>query len=940
MWGRTVLVAYTAGVAAVQTLSTLPGRSMTAFMLVGAVVCVIAAWCGRRWWWTRRGRRRIHGCGPASWKAALGLPCERDLDRVCDPDSDRARARGHSHDRGRPWLIWALCMMAAVSTGFAYASTRAHNRLADSLACQHRDRVQRLDVVIAGLPMGDAQRRRVVVEVSADRPKGVPRHIAVTWNAAFRSKAPLPELIPGQRWRMALLLRPPRASMNPTGIDGEASMFSQGIRATGRVRGQPQLLGTGTTGRPDIWVQRMRYSLRQQMQASLGDARYAGLIVALALGDQSKIAYSDRQVLNRSGIAHLVAISGLHIGWVVALVVGVTTWFWRRLMWPARWTKRRAAYAASTHIPAQTVAAIAAWVAAIAYCSLAGWGIPARRVFIMLTVFLAALLCRLPCGGWRALALAAALVVTAHPWAPLSAGFWLSFAAVAAILAVVDASAPRQPAPAKSISRTGITISPADSMGLAVDSTGVRAGKRVRDLSYRDRPDFLYVDPPLTRAAQWHATMAARWEKARQALIQAGRIQWVITLSLAPLLAAGMGNVSLVSPLANALAIPVMGALGTPLTLAFAVACLLAPQAIITTWLGTSAHALLATTMAPVTWLAQRDHAAWPVAAETTSLTILALVGVFYALLPRGLPLRRTAWLLVLPLLLVKPAAMRAGEWRLVALDIGQGGAVIVKTARHTVVFDTGLAFGDGSDSGARVIAPYLMAQGRHYVDRLIVSHRHADHYGGVAGLLDAVPVRLAHAPFDLNVPIPNVPPIVSPLSFQACAAGMSWTYDEVRFTFLHPPVGRTYTQAQANASSCVMRIEGAHHKAVLTGDIGKREEDALLNSVGMVHVALVAHHGSASSSSQAWVDAVGAWHAISQNGYRNRFDHPAPVVARRWQRSGAAFWRNDLDGAVQANSTADALSVFSWRDRRMRYWHEPLTKRAEESCRVDRRPT
>ena len=890
MWGRTVLVAYTAGVATVQTLATLPGRSLTASLLGGAGVCAIAAWCGRRGGWTRR-------------------------------------------SRGRSWLPWVLCMMAAVSTGFAYATIRAHNRLADSLACEHRDRVQRLDVVVAGLPTGDAQRRRVVVEVSADRPKGVPRHIVVTWNAAFRSKTTLPELIPGQRWRMALLLRPPRSSMNPTGFDSEAIMFAQGVRATGRVRGQPQLLDTETAGRPDIWLQRLRYSLRQQMLASLGGARYAGLIVALALGDQSGITYSDRQALNRSGIAHLVAISGLHIGWVVALVAGMTTWLYRRLMWPARWTKRRAAYAASTLIPVQTVAAIAAWVAAIAYCSLAGWGIPARRVFIMLTVFLAALLCRLPCGGWRALALAAALVVTAHPWAPLSAGFWLSFAAVAAILAVVDASAPQQSAPAKPVGGTRITTRPADSMSLTVDPTGVRECDRGRAPSHRDHPDFLYIDPPPTRAAQWRAAMAARWEKARQAIIQAARIQWVLTLSLAPLLAFGMGSVSLVSPLANALAIPVMGALGTPLTLAFAVACLLAPHMTITSWLATSAHAVLAATMVPVAWLAQREHAAWPVAAGMTSLTILALAGVFYALLPRGLPLRRTAWLLVLPLLLVRPATMRPGEWRLVALDIGQGGAVVVMTARHTVVFDSGLAFGDGSDSGGRVIAPYLLAQGRNQVDRLIVSHRHADHYGGLPGLLDAVSVRLAHAPYDLNDAKPGAAPVGHPLSFQACMAGMSWTYDKVRFTFLHPPAGRTYTQAQANASSCVLRIEGEHHNAVLTGDIGVHEEEALLDVVGKVHVAMAAHHGSASSSSQAWVDTVGAWHAISQNGYRNSFNHPAPAVAGRWQQSGAAFWRNDLDAAVQADSSADALHVFSWRDRRLRYWHEPLTERAQESC-------
>jgi competence protein ComEC len=130
-----------------------------------------------------------------------------------------------------------------------------------------------------------------------------------------------------------------------------------------------------------------------------------------------------------------------------------------------------------------------------------------------------------------------------------------------------------------------------------------------------------------------------------------------------------------------------------------------------------------------------------------------------------------------------------------------------------------------------------------------------------------------------------------------------------------------------------VLRIQGAHHNAVLTGDIGQREEQALVDDVGQIHVALAAHHGSASSSSQAWVDALGAWHVISKNGYRNRFNHPAPVVQRRWRRAHAAFWRTDFDGAVQADSSTVGLRVFGWRDRRQRYWHEPLTLHASEQC-------
>jgi competence protein ComEC len=288
-------------------------------------------------------------------------------------------------------------------------------------------------------------------------------------------------------------------------------------------------------------------------------------------------------------------------------------------------------------------------------------------------------------------------------------------------------------------------------MAARSDRSGLPSNETDRRLAQRDHPDFLYVDPPLTRVEQWRQALTVRWGAVRHAAVLAGRIQWVLTFTLAPLLAFGMGQVSLVSPLVNTLAIPVMGAVGTPLTLAFAVAFLLAPQTAITAWLGAAAHGVLATAMVPATLMAQWQYASWPVAAAAAqpSLIALAIAGAYYALLPRGLPWRRLAWGLMLPVLLIKPGTLRPGEWRLVALDIGQGGAVVVLTTRHTVVFDTGLMFSDGSDSGGRVIAPYLLSVGRRQVDRLIISNRHADHYGGIPGLLAALPVK--HVPCSLR---------------------------------------------------------------------------------------------------------------------------------------------------------------------------------------------
>ena len=155
------------------------------------------------------------------------------------------------------------------------------------------------------------------------------------------------------------------------------------------------------------------------------------------------------------------------------------------------------------------------------------------------------------------------------------------------------------------------------------------------------------------------------------------------------------------------------------------------------------------------------------------------------------------------------------------------------------------------------------------------------------------------------------------------CQRGDAWEVDGVTFTFLHPVGGGSGAAADRNADSCVLRVEGARHSLLLTGDIGVAQERELVaRGVPATDVVMAAHHGSASSSGRDWVVATQAGHALAQAGHLNRFRHPAPAVERRWLRAGAAFWRSDRDGAVMAVSTDERLDVWSQRDRGRRYWH------------------
>ncbi|NTV97070.1 MAG: MBL fold metallo-hydrolase, partial [Thiobacillus sp.] len=246
-------------------------------------------------------------------------------------------------------------------------------------------------------------------------------------------------------------------------------------------------------------------------------------------------------------------------------------------------------------------------------------------------------------------------------------------------------------------------------------------------------------------------------------------------------------------------------------------------------------------------------------------------------------------------------------------LAVGQGLAVVVRTAAHTLVYDTGPRYASGEDAGARVVAPFLFGQGIGRLDGLVVSHEDADHSGGTRSLL------ASHAPAWLlsSAPLPGA---------RRCVEGQSWQWDGVRFDIRHPPA-RYYSQPgfPENDLSCVLRIAGPHGSALLTGDIGRLGELSLLELArGRLHadVLVVPHHGSGGSSMAAFVAAVNPKIAVFSVGWRNRFGHPDPVVLARYRDGHAELRRTDLEGALSLDSTGSLIPVRAARMTEKRYWH------------------
>ncbi len=288
--------------------------------------------------------------------------------------------------------------------------------------------------------------------------------------------------------------------------------------------------------------------------------------------------------------------------------------------------------------------------------------------------------------------------------------------------------------------------------------------------------------------------------------------------------------------------------------------------------------------------------------------------------MPRGFPARFLGALLLVPLLAVSPPRPRPGELWLTVLDVGQGLAVVARTAEHTLLYDAGPAFGASADSGSRVIVPYLRSEGIAGLDALVVSHDDNDHAGGAGSVLEALPVGMLYA----SLP-PGHAVLEAPAWRLPCVQGRRWKWDGVGFAFLHPAGELAIERrVRANNRSCVLRIEAPGGRVLLTGDIERAAERELLQRAPQLLAAealLVPHHGSASSSTADFVRQVAPRWAVFAVGYRNRFGHPREDVLARYRDAGSALLRTDTGGALQLRFRAGDVEILAERERSRRYW-------------------
>lgn len=822
-----------------------------------------------------------------------------------------------------PWQPgWAAVLLTGgvmLMGSAGLTGQRALTQQAQWLPPAWEGKTLQLDGRVAAVPTATPLGWRVLLDVQRTLTPGAPapERVLLFWPVAASPQAPAdPGATPGPHadevWRLSVRLRRPHGLANPHGFDSELWMWEQGLAATGSVRQgradpPPQRLQAAGWG-----LQPLREAVRDRIQRTLlADPPNPSSSPNAAAQPPSALAPTPDRLRVAAVLSALVMGDQSAIAqadWDVFRATGVghlvsvsglhiTLWAWLMTLAVARLWRALPRWAPVWGVrllwrcPAPTAAAWGGLALAAAYAAFAGWGVPAQRTLVMLAV---ATLLRQGARRWPgALVMLTALaaVLAWDPWAVLQAGFWLSFGAVAVLM-----------------------------------SADTRPMLPMSDLDGLDAPA-----PP----GPW----AHRWQAVKDGV----HTQTRLTVVLAPLTLLLFGQVSVVGWLANLVAIPAVTLLITPLALA----------GVLWSGLWTLAAGVLEAGMAGLGWLSTWPGASVQGAVPPLGWGVLAVLGAWVAVLPWPPGVRVLGLLALLPAVVWQAPRPAWGQFELLAADVGQGSAVLIRTAHTSVLYDAGPRWGPGSDAGQRVLLPLLTALGEQ-PSHLVLSHRDADHVGGAPALLRTWPQLQVWASFAPQA-LAGVAdwPASPPAHWQACWAGQGWTQDGVRFEWLHPSPDLHLPERDTNNRSCVLRVQGQGAAALLTGDLDAAHEAALVarqvaaqgaeprgDSSASAKADLTAdlkadllmapHHGSRHSSSPVLLQAVQPHWVVAQAGYRNRYGHPAPEVLARYQAQGVP-WRTSPDCGAARWRSDQPERLHCWRDEQPRHWQPMALRHAVE---------
>ncbi len=718
---------------------------------------------------------------------------------------------------------WRLVMLGGAA--FLWASLFIHWQLDHRLPESWNNK--RLVVVgeVLNIPRSNdyATRFELQLESLDQSPKRMPQTIRLSWR-----DAPQP-LAAGQRWRLQVKLKRPHGMQNPGGFDYERWLFVRGIHATGYVlkSEQNQLLGINPWS-----LAALRQAVDNWLEFICADCAQRGLVSALAIGYRGHIQSGHNSLLQQTGTAHLIAISGLHIGIIASVFYALSSLLWKWRL--HRWWRNRRQFAMSL-----------AWLGGFGYSLLSGFELPAQRAMLMLTVLLVGLLLRQPFNLLHSIMLTMILVLLLNPLVVLSASFWLTFSALLIIA-------------------LGVFLLPRN---------------------------------------------ASRWQ-------QLLTIQILFSILFVPLSIAIFDQVHSASLLANLVAVPLVSFIIVPLNFLLLALFWLPHNWLHTlyTWL----DGMLGGLLAYLQWLQQIGLEAWR-PGDIAGWKLMVLAGCLLLLLLPTASLLPRRWLLLFSLLLMLPQRqIGQGELEMTVLDVGMGTAIVMQTRNHSLVYDFGPGNDKGYSLGEWVVLPFMAHQKLPEPDRIIISHADQDHAGGfyrLAEQFSEVPVYSG-----TSAKIRDKFPALGQV--RDCHQIPPWHWDGVLFEFL----GRSPRATESdNNRSCVLKISAGQGSILIAGDIERRQEWRLLataKSALAADVLVAPHHGSLTSSSALFINAVDAQQVIFTTGYANRWHFPRPAVVARYADTGATIHQTDRDGAISILCNAQGCQLESFRAQHPRLWY------------------
>lgn len=636
----------------------------------------------------------------------------------------------------------------------------------------------------------------------------------------------------GQRWRFKAVLKSPVGSSSWGAFDYEKWLIANDIDATGYIDNRADMVLLSEDKALSFSRQWQRYWQEKLALDSNEVSAQKAIIYALLTADRRYLTEQQWQQFRDTGTSHLMAISGMHIGFI-ALIAYLLAKLCGRLF----------IYFSLPQV-GLCFQLLSSFVIAVIYGVLTGWAVPVQRAVLMLSIAYLFSLSGLRMSPLYVLALIAAIVLVISPMAVLDVGFWLSFIAVAAIL-------------------------------LILTSSGLRKHR------------FTFI------------------EKAKASFSLGLRIQWGLSLLLLPVTAFFFGYLPITSFAANLIAIPVISLIIMPSLFLLLVSSYVSDA--LFNLLLNSIESILKLLEYYLYYISQLDIGFdfSPTALEFFLITALMLI---IWILPNIASKSGGAVILLLLMLAPRDSQLADGEFKLVTLDVGRGLSHVVQTKQHLLVYDLGEKWGSSSAT-ERIVYPYLQYRKLSKIDRLVISHNDSDHLGDLDFLLAKVQVGETLP----GNALPQYP------QFKSCHHAQNWHWDGVEFIWLKTQLPDDTT----NDASCVLLIKSTKGSVLLTGDITKKRERLIqqqYKNIAPIDVLITPHHGSKTSSSEAFLNWLKPNYAISSADIYNRYKHPAKKISNRLERLGITHLQTGKLGSIELN-IKDEIEVISHRQQQPRWW-------------------